>query len=157
QEQPMTEQDWLTCSDPKVMLEFLRGKVSDRKIRLFAFDCCNDARAFLEPRSLAALDTVGRYADGLSSASELAEALSAAYEALQESEQGSRGSALVVKWLCHKDVELQCEGIARESADFMASRQPRHLIKATRRLALLKRARILRDIFGNPFRTVTAD
>lgn len=90
-------------------------------------------------------------------ASELANAMSAAYEALQQAEQGSRGGALVVKWLCHKDVELQCGGIARESADFLATRQPRHLIKATRRLTLHKQARLLRDIFGNPFRPVAVE
>ena len=32
----MTEQEWLSCTEPSLMLDFLRGKTSGRKLRLFA-------------------------------------------------------------------------------------------------------------------------
>jgi hypothetical protein len=37
----MTESEWQTCNDPTKMLGLLRGRVSDRKLRLFAVACCN--------------------------------------------------------------------------------------------------------------------
>ena len=38
----MTEAEWLAATDPEPMLEFLCGKASDRKLRLFT---CAIARA----------------------------------------------------------------------------------------------------------------
>ena len=36
----MTEAEWNACADPTLMLEFLRGKASDRKLQLFCCACC---------------------------------------------------------------------------------------------------------------------
>jgi hypothetical protein len=36
----MTEAEWDVCTDPTPMLEFLRGKASDRKLWLFSYACC---------------------------------------------------------------------------------------------------------------------
>lgn len=151
----MTEAKWFACINPAQMLGYLRGEGSDRKFRLFGHYCCQDIRRLLDPRDLPVLDTVERYADGLRSRSTLTRARSAATLVLEQANETDRRGALVVKWLCHEDVRWQCSSIAAESAGLVASLQPRHLVRATRRLALQHRAEILRDIFGNPFRRVT--
>jgi hypothetical protein len=44
----MTEQEWLAHDNPEPMLLYLKGKVSDRKLRLFAFACTGLIRHLLE-------------------------------------------------------------------------------------------------------------
>ena len=36
----MTENEWLTCTDPAPMLDHLEGKVDERTLRRFACGCC---------------------------------------------------------------------------------------------------------------------
>jgi hypothetical protein len=53
----MTEAEWLACTDPIPMLDFVTGKATDRKLRLFACSCCRHAWDLLssEDRTIVAL------------------------------------------------------------------------------------------------------
>jgi hypothetical protein len=74
----MTEQEWLACTDPKPMLAFLGGNVSDRKLRLFACACCRFVScAFLPTRGVElALTVAEALADRVATPEALAEARS---------------------------------------------------------------------------------
>jgi hypothetical protein len=61
----MTEAEWLASAVPDPMLAFLRGKVSDRKLRLFACSCCGLAWNYIDDeRNRRAVELAERLADG---------------------------------------------------------------------------------------------
>jgi hypothetical protein len=78
----MTEQEWLECTDPTPMLRFLKGKASQRKLRLFACGSSRRVWHLLETdASRAAIIAAEQFADGVISDAALAAAYSAAYDA----------------------------------------------------------------------------
>jgi hypothetical protein len=70
----VTEQQWLLCADPLPMLDLLRRRAGDRKVRLFACACCRLVWEHLPTQCLPAVELAERYADGAAGAAECAEA-----------------------------------------------------------------------------------
>src|SRR5262245_58347394 len=71
----MNEREWSACGDPTLMLNHIRERVSNRRLRLFAVACSRSIWPLLaDERSRAAVEVAERYADGLASPRELARA-----------------------------------------------------------------------------------
>jgi hypothetical protein len=179
----MIEEEWLKCTDPQAMLQFLRGKASDRKLRLFAVACHLRILHHLSDKGVCrkTIEFAERFADGLASKNELhghvwgkpgsasSVALYKAWDAAENSLEFGAGVA--------KEAVLRTEPEAykqREQAFNMAWKD--HHLGEARRIAdtampnewmakgqaawLEERAgqcNVLREIFGNPFRSLAID
>src|SRR5262249_27025293 len=75
----MTEAEWLACTDPMPMLEYLRGRASDRKVRLPLCASCRHFWPLLrDERCRDAVQTAELYADWLTGEDERRHALARA-------------------------------------------------------------------------------
>ncbi len=140
----MTEAEWLSCTDPLPMLDFLKGKASDRKLRLFAvaafncrgFDNRNDSNDDVVQGARHAAMVAELYADG-----------NVTDQALEEARTGLLFQVLLrpqawsaAKQSCRSTINLSCRQ-GRNSVDAM-ERQLCSLLHCT---------------FGNPFHPITLD
>ncbi|WP_238602432.1 hypothetical protein [Fimbriiglobus ruber] len=75
----MTEVEWLAATNPDLMLQFLLGKSSERKQRLFECACCYRIwQELTDARSRTAVIVAEQYSDGLATDEELESASLAA-------------------------------------------------------------------------------
>jgi hypothetical protein len=82
----VTEAEWLACTEPRRMLNWLKNKGSRRKQRLFACACCRRIWPLLtDQRSRNAVDVAERYAEGIASYEWLSSARDAALQPYKNS------------------------------------------------------------------------
>jgi hypothetical protein len=154
----VTESEWLACTDPTPMLDFLRGKASDRKLRLFACACCRRFwHLLVDSRSQQAVEMSERFADALAGPGELTsaweEARSAGDAVARQIDPGtSFDAARAVRLVCASPLlaveQLALEGVALACAGQGLSATTGECQAQTD---------LLRCLFGNPFRPVTLD
>lgn len=78
----MNVQEWTECTRLHEMFELVAGRMGPRKLRLFACACCRRIpREFCTPAGLRALDASEKFADGLATEEQLADARMWAFDA----------------------------------------------------------------------------
>lgn len=141
----MTEAEWRTCTNLEMMLASLRGKTSDRKLRLFAVACCRCLELDIpDQRSWDAVHVAEWYADGRGSEEDLA----AAHRDARASLDGRRNAAVAATapdpWAAVPGVADSIYWLGWEAAEEGGER--------------LGQIELLRDAFGPlPFRRIALD
>jgi hypothetical protein len=156
------EDDWLSSTDPQAMLNYLEGKTTPRKLRLFACALARRCWPLLrDPRSRAALEGGERFADGRANDIEI--------ESLREPAQAAVYDAPLFLAPAHEAAWAVTEEDALEAA--------RAAVRATRQQAVrdaaysgvpgrdeqtavneaiaaesVQQCEVVRHVFGNPFR-----
>ena len=96
----MNEAEWLSCTHPEPMLQFLGAKATDRKVRLFAVACCRRVWSSLEHEEFRdAVRKAESFADGLVDRDEMLQAHEKArpiFVTLHDGKDNGAGAALTV-------------------------------------------------------------
>lgn len=147
----MTESEWLEATDPEPMVEFVREKTSDRKLRLLACACVSSLLplAKLVPDQLrTALGEVELYADGATT--------KAAMKRVRERMEKARALTPSHRTTADDFVCYAVEYSARDKGHLQAVGYSARLWGwGCSVYEPLPHASIVRDIFGNPFHPVT--
>jgi hypothetical protein len=150
----MTERKWLTCTEPQRMIDFIRNRASERKLRLFACACCRRVWHFLTPEGRAGVQVAERYADGLAGEAERRAAYEAAggdWAAVYTQADCAPAKALadrdLLRSYCAADAAASVTQVADDRGDFLLP-VPAEVSTAED----AAQCHLLRDLFGNPFR-----
>jgi hypothetical protein len=154
----VTADEWASCDDPKEMVCAMRGKVSDRKNRLFNVACCRRIwHLFRKPAVHEAILVGERYADGLADREQLRAALRVIHQERARTPAGL-AAAHAIQAAGFVAAEFREDfpfAAASEAAVALWYYVPEDQRDAARHRELLAECELLREILGNPFRRVS--
>jgi hypothetical protein len=164
----MTEAEWLGCEHPPTMLETLwkRSRATERKLRLLDCECCRHIWHLLnDPRSRRAVESAEQYTEGRIDRQMLeraaVEARAAIRHARPESDAAEFAAATAAMFAARAAAEaVSWDGLHRTSA---AAAMAAGAVSSpddwepSKHSEEVWQSGVLRDIFGNPFRTVTVN
>lgn len=161
----MDRPEWLTCSSPWEMLQFLENRASDRKMRLVAVACCRRAeRLSSDPRHRAVVDAAEHFTDGLGSESIFRDAMRPIIELWSDIPDATKFIWEPSHYMTAATRHLEGGGNTKHAASFAARGLARLAgDKASPAWLDARRAEesiqcmLIRDIFGDPFRPFRFD
>jgi hypothetical protein len=135
----MTEAEWQACGNPSTMISYLKGRSSHRKFRLAACEFCR-AVSHLFPAIAYhnLIECADHFADGIAKSHQLA------LKRLSVFRHSNSSLARAIRWVTNPSASYA----AKKTAELTQRLQGDHCID---------QSQILRDIFGNPFRSVNVD
>jgi hypothetical protein len=158
----VTERQWHECGDPEKLLEHLKDKASDRKLRLFAVACCQHiSRLIVEPASRPAVTAAEKLAEGETTEAKIwlvrdTADLAAGDEQAKGSYE-SRGAALFALDPVAYEAAKECAAAAVKAVFWSDDDMPEKTRANRQNAEQTAQVALVRDIFGNPFRSVVLD
>jgi hypothetical protein len=162
----MTEREWLDCSEPQRMMEFLAGKASDRKLRLLGVAFCRRIwRLMPDDRSREAVQLAERYADGLATDGQRREVRHRTADSPWPKRQAAGSAQIAVHYLNEKTAGKYpyfvtgVAAVAHAASEKYKSNRKKSfpVYRAAFVAAQRAEARLVRCVVGNPFRSVSLD
>ena len=146
----MTESEWLACTDPQTMLDFLHGKASERKQRLFATASFRRLAYMLpDSRQRRGIELLEHMAEGtvtLEASREVVRSVRLALPSSNAISEGGTDDPYYVALMLYRAL--------------VSSSAAGHAVQAVAGLAYgsveqKEQSRLLREIFGNPWRALS--
>jgi hypothetical protein len=164
----VNEADWLASADPEPMLKYLRDRGSDRKLRLFACACCRRIWHLLDDEiSRHAIELMERYPDPQSRSEDVQ--LRSAMRQVEYEAESRMATAENSAGMARSSAAFAVfNALARDSvtaADYAAADGASAVYHdafdvqapsaaAARSVERAAQTQLLREVFGNPFRSV---